>query len=77
MSRYLIEPAKVCAVIFVAAILQVTIFSSVDILGGTPDVLLLTLMGVALLRGSIYGAAAGFAVGFDADQLVVAAVRRA
>ena len=38
MSRYLIEPAKVCAVIFVAAILQVTIFSSVEILGGTPDV---------------------------------------
>jgi rod shape-determining protein MreD len=67
VSRYLIEPAKVCAVVFVAAILQVTIFSSVDILGGTPDVLLLTLMGVALLRGSIYGAAAGFAAGLIVD----------
>ena len=67
MSRLLVEPAKVGALIFVAAILQVTIFSSVDILGGTPDVVLLTLMGIALLRGSIYGASAGFAAGLLVD----------
>jgi len=65
--RVLVEPAKVAVLIFVAAILQVTIFSSVEILGGTPDVVLLTLMSVALLRGSIYGAAAGFAAGLLVD----------
>jgi rod shape-determining protein MreD len=65
--RLLVEPAKVAVLIFVAAILQVTIFSSVDILGGTPDVVLLTLMAIALLRGSIYGAAAGFAAGLLVD----------
>ena len=52
---------------FVAAILQVTIFSQIDILGGYPDVVLLTLVAVALLRGSIYGAAAGFFAGLIVD----------
>ena len=53
--------------IFVAAILQVTIFSQIDILGGYPDVVLLTLMAIALLRGSIYGAALGFFAGLIVD----------
>jgi rod shape-determining protein MreD len=65
--RFVVEPAKVGVLVFVAAILQVTIFSSVEILGGTPDVVLLTLMAIALLRGSIYGASAGFAAGFLVD----------
>jgi rod shape-determining protein MreD len=65
--RLLVEPAKVAVLVFVAAILQVTIFSSVEILGGTPDVVLLTLMAIALLRGSIYGASAGFVAGFLVD----------
>ena len=65
--RLLMEPAKVGVLVFVAAILQVTIFSSVQILGGTPDVVLLTLMAIALLRGSIYGASAGFAAGLLVD----------
>jgi rod shape-determining protein MreD len=61
------EAAKVGLLVFVASILQVTIFSDVEILGGTPDVLLLTLVAVALLRGSIYGAGAGFAAGLLVD----------
>jgi rod shape-determining protein MreD len=63
----LLEPFKVALLMFVAAILQVTIFSQVDILGGYPDVVLLTLVAVALLRGSIYGAAAGFFAGLIVD----------
>ena len=65
--RILLEPAKVGVLVFVAAILQVTLFSSVQILGGTPDVVLLTLVAIALLRGSIYGAGAGFAAGLLVD----------
>ena len=34
--RLLLEPAKVGVLVFVAAILQVTLFSSAEILGGTP-----------------------------------------
>jgi rod shape-determining protein MreD len=65
--RLLVEPAKVGALVFVAAILQVSVFSTFQILGGAPDVVLLTLMGIALLRGSIYGASAGFAAGLLVD----------
>jgi len=36
------------------------VFSSVQILNGTPDLLLVTIICVALLRGPIAGAAAGF-----------------
>ena len=62
-----LEPAKAAVLVFVASILQVTIFSDVEILGGTPDVVLLTLVAIALLRGSIYGAAAGFGAGLLVD----------
>ena len=67
VSPNLLEPFKVAVLMFVAAILQVTIFSQIDILGGYPDVVLLTLVAVALLRGSIYGAAAGFFAGLIVD----------
>lgn len=67
MSANQLEPAKAALLIFVAAILQVTIFSQIDILGGYPDVVLLTLMAIALLRGSIYGAALGFFAGLIVD----------
>ena len=60
MTINLLEPAKAALLVFVAAILQVTIFNEIDILGGYPDLVLLTLVAVALLRGSIYGAACGF-----------------
>jgi len=62
-----LEPLKAAVLIFVAAILQVTIFSQINILGGYPDVLLLTLVAIALLRGSVYGAAAGFFAGLLVD----------
>jgi rod shape-determining protein MreD len=61
--------AKVVALVFLGAVLQVSVFSSVEVLGGTPDLVLLTLVGVALLRGPVYGAAAGFAAGLVVDAL--------
>ena len=67
LMRQLLEIAKVALLVFVAAILQVTLFSSIQILEGTPDVVLLTLMSIAFLRGSIYGAAAGFVAGLLVD----------
>ena len=67
MNLNLLEPAKAALLIFVAAILQVTIFAQIDILGGYPDVVLLTLMAIALLRGSIYGAVLGFFAGLIVD----------
>jgi rod shape-determining protein MreD len=54
------DTAKAAGLVFVAAILQASVFSSVTILHGTPDLLLVTIICVALLRGPIVGAVAGF-----------------
>jgi rod shape-determining protein MreD len=59
--------AKVGLLVFVASIVQVTILNATGLAGGTADVLLVTLVGVALLRGSIYGAGAGFFGGLLVD----------
>jgi len=56
----ILDSVKAAGVVFVAAILQASVFSSVTILNGTPDLLLVTIICVALLRGPIIGAAAGF-----------------
>jgi rod shape-determining protein MreD len=55
-----LDAAKAAGLVFVAAILQASVFSSVTILNGTPDLLLVTIICVALLRGPIVGALAGF-----------------
>jgi rod shape-determining protein MreD len=62
-----VEGAKAALFLFVAAIFQVAIFNRAEILTGTPDVLLVTLVCVALLRGSIVGAAGGFFAGLVVD----------
>ncbi len=58
---------RVALIIFPVTILQVSAFSSVTIGGGGPDVLLVTLVAVALLRGSVTGAVAGFCAGLIVD----------
>ena len=63
----LLDAVKAAGIIFLAAILQASVFSDVKILGGSPDLLLVTLVAVALLRGSIVGAAAGFWGGIVID----------
>jgi rod shape-determining protein MreD len=62
---------SVAVCVFVAAILQVTLFASFDIAGGTPDVLLLALLSIALLRGAVTGAVAGFCGGLLVDVMTL------
>ncbi|MDQ3778729.1 MAG: rod shape-determining protein MreD, partial [Actinomycetota bacterium] len=52
---------------FVAVVAQAAVVSSVDPGGGTADLVLVTLAAVALLRGSTFGALAGFYAGFLLD----------
>jgi rod shape-determining protein MreD len=59
--------AKAAALVFVAAIVQVTLLFDIDVFHGAPDLVLVTLVAVALLRGTIYGAAAGFGAGLIVD----------
>jgi rod shape-determining protein MreD len=61
------DAAKASAVLFVAAIVQVTLLAQIDVFHGAPDLVLVTLVSIALLRGTIFGAIAGFAVGLVVD----------
>lgn len=65
------DAAAIAVLVFAAALLQASLFSSLDVLGGTADVLLLVLIGIALLRGAITGAVAGFGGGVLLDVLTL------
>ena len=58
---------KVGAIVFVAALFQATLFGSMDVAGGRPDLLLVTVVAIALVRGTTVGAVAGFAGGLLFD----------
>jgi rod shape-determining protein MreD len=58
---------KAAALLFLVVVVQLSIMANVDILGGHPNLLLVTLVSLALLRGSIFGAVAGFCAGLLAD----------
>jgi rod shape-determining protein MreD len=63
----ILDATKSAVLVFLAAILQASVFSSVEILNGTPDLLLVTIISVALLRGPVVGAAVGFWGGLVLD----------
>lgn len=62
-----IDILKTAVLIFFAVVLQSAIVGSIEVAGGTPDLVLVTLVAVSLLRGAIWGAAAGFAAGLLLD----------
>jgi rod shape-determining protein MreD len=62
-----VDALKAGLLVFVAAIAQAAVFSGVLALGGTPDVLLVTIVAVALVRGATLGACAGFFGGLVVD----------
>lgn len=59
--------ARLAVVVFVAAIFQVSAISSLQVLGATPDLLLVVLVSVALVSGPLTGAVTGFAAGLIVD----------
>jgi len=61
------DGVKAAVLLFAAAIMQVSIFTQVHVFGGVPDLLLVTLVAVALLRGTIVGAGGGFFAGLLVD----------
>lgn len=62
---------RAAPLVLVAAVLQVSVISGTRVLGAEPDLLLVTLVAVALLRGSIVGACAGFAGGLLVDVMTL------
>ena len=61
------DGVKAAALLFVAAIVQVSVFSQLHVFGAVPDVLLVSLVGFALLRGCVAGAVGGFFAGLLVD----------
>jgi rod shape-determining protein MreD len=60
---------RIAPLVFVAAVVQVATISGTRVLGAEPDLLLVTIIAVALVAGSIPGAVAGFAGGLLVDVM--------
>jgi rod shape-determining protein MreD len=60
------DGAKTALVLFVAALLQLAVLTEYGAFR-TASVVLVALLAIALLRGSVYGAIAGFGVGLMLD----------
>jgi rod shape-determining protein MreD len=58
---------KAAVLLFLAVVVQVTVMGSIQILNGTPNLVLVLLLTIALLRGSVFGAIGGFWAGFLLD----------
>jgi rod shape-determining protein MreD len=59
--------ARAAVLVLLVAVVQVSILAPVSIVGGTADALLVTILCLALLRGSVVGAVAGFFGGLLVD----------
>jgi rod shape-determining protein MreD len=63
----MLDSLKAAVILFVAVLLQVSVLGAYTPLGGSADVVLVTLVSIALLRGSLFGATAGFGAGLLLD----------
>lgn len=63
----IVDAAKAVALIFAAAVVQVSFVNAFELAEGKADVVLLALVGVGLLRGPVFGACAGFFAGVVID----------
>jgi len=63
--------ARVAVILLVAAILQVSFFSYLSLLGATPDVLAVVVVSLGLLGGAVIGAVCGFGAGLLLDSILL------
>jgi rod shape-determining protein MreD len=61
------DAAKAGALLLFAALVQVSIASTLEVAEGHPNVVLVLVVSLALLRGPIFGACAGFWAGLVLD----------
>lgn len=62
-----LDAVKAAALLLLAALVQVSIASSLEVAEGHPDLVLVLVVTIALLRGPAFGAAAGFGAGLFLD----------
>ena len=61
------DAIKAGALMVVAALVQVSLASTIEVAEGHPDVVLVLVIGIALLRGPLFGAVVGFWAGLVLD----------
>lgn len=64
-----LDALKAGVLLLVAALVQVSITSNVQVASGHPDLLLVLVISIALLRGPAFGAVAGFWGGLVLDVI--------
>jgi rod shape-determining protein MreD len=64
-----LDALKAGGLLLFAALVQVSISSNIQVASGHPDVLLVLVIAIALLRGPAFGAAAGFWAGLVLDVI--------
>ena len=62
-----VDLGKAALLLLIAALLQVAMVSSAEVANGHPDLVLVLLVSIALLRGPLLGAVAGFCAGLVLD----------
>ena len=62
-----LDPLKAALVLFVGVVVQVSVLPDYAPFGSSADIVLVTLISIALLRGSVFGAASGFGAGLLLD----------
>jgi rod shape-determining protein MreD len=62
-----LDGAKVAALLVLAGLLQVSILTPIEVASGHPDLVLVLVVALALLRGPLVGAVAGFWGGLVLD----------
>ncbi len=63
----MLAAVRIAAVVVAAAVVQVSVLAAVPVLGAAPDLLLVSVVSIALLRGAIVGSVAGFTAGLLVD----------
>ncbi len=62
-----LDAVKAALLLLFAAPFQVSVASSFEVADGHPDVVLVVLVAIALLRGPLFGSVAGFSAGLLVD----------
>jgi rod shape-determining protein MreD len=63
----MLDAVKAAFLLFIAVLIQVSTLSAYAPFGGGADIVLVVLLSIALLRGSVFGAVAGFGAGLLLD----------
>ena len=71
MTGSSLDAGKAAALVFTAALLQVSIVSPLEVASGHPDLVLVLVAAIALLRGPLFGAVVGFWAGLVLDVAAI------